>query len=155
MYHFGYGSNLNLEFLRGYCPGAQFVMRAYLPNYEVQFRFWSERRKGGREVVGEDSLGEGEVIGGGDLDVEVGAGDDGDGVAQVLDGLGVVGDVKAVSLGRRVGIDDELAAEDLRGLGAPQVAAVHGLDDPPLGVCLLQGAVDGVGQDGRPGDGYA
>ncbi len=51
MYHFGYGSNLNLEFLRGYCPGAQFVMRAYLPNYEVQFRFWSERRKGGISTI--------------------------------------------------------------------------------------------------------
>jgi len=51
MYHFGYGSNLNLEFLRGYCPGAQFVMRAYLPNYEVQFRFWSERRQGGISTI--------------------------------------------------------------------------------------------------------
>ncbi len=51
MRHFGYGSNLNTEFLRGYCPGAEFVMRAYLPNYEVQFRFWSERRQGGISTI--------------------------------------------------------------------------------------------------------
>ena len=46
MLHFGYSSNLNLGFLRQYCPSARFVMRAYLPNYEVQFRFWSKRRQG-------------------------------------------------------------------------------------------------------------
>jgi len=51
MRHFGYGSNLNMEFLRGYCPGAEFVMKAYLPNYEVQFRFWSERRQGGISTI--------------------------------------------------------------------------------------------------------
>lgn len=51
MHHFGYGSNLNMEFLRGYCPGAQFVMKAHLPNYEVQFRFWSERRQGGISTI--------------------------------------------------------------------------------------------------------
>ena len=47
MYHFGYGSNLNLEFLHQYLPSASFVMKAYLPNYEVQFRFWSKKRQGG------------------------------------------------------------------------------------------------------------
>ena len=51
MHHFGYGSNLNMEFLRSYCPSAEFVMRAYLPNYEVQFRFWSERRQGGISTI--------------------------------------------------------------------------------------------------------
>ncbi len=51
MHHFGYGSNLNTGFLRSYCPGAEFVMRAYLPNYEVQFRFWSERRQGGISTI--------------------------------------------------------------------------------------------------------
>jgi len=49
--HFGYGSNLNIGFLRQYCPGARFVMRAYLPNYEVQFRFWSKRRQGGISTI--------------------------------------------------------------------------------------------------------
>ncbi|MFW6109487.1 MAG: gamma-glutamylcyclotransferase family protein [archaeon] len=47
MYHFGYGSNLNMAFLREYVPSAEFVMVAYLPNYEVQFRFWSKKRQGG------------------------------------------------------------------------------------------------------------
>ena len=47
MYHFGYGSNLNQEFLKQYLPSARFVMKAYLPNYEVQFRFWSKKRQGG------------------------------------------------------------------------------------------------------------
>lgn len=46
-YYFGYGSNLNQEFLRQYCPSAEFVMKAFLPNYEVQFRFWSKKRNGG------------------------------------------------------------------------------------------------------------
>ena len=47
MFHFGYGSNLNLEFLHQYLPSARFIMKAYLPNYEVQFRFWSKKRQGG------------------------------------------------------------------------------------------------------------
>lgn len=47
MFHFGYGSNLNQGFLREYVPSAEFVMKAYLPNFEVQFRFWSKRRQGG------------------------------------------------------------------------------------------------------------
>lgn len=51
MLHFGYGSNLNLGFLRQYCPGARFVMKAYLPNFEVQFRFWSKRRQGGISTI--------------------------------------------------------------------------------------------------------
>ena len=51
MFHFGYGSNLNQGFLRQYCPSAEFVMKAYLPNYEVQFRFWSKRRLGGISTI--------------------------------------------------------------------------------------------------------
>ncbi|MCW4048249.1 MAG: gamma-glutamylcyclotransferase [Candidatus Bathyarchaeota archaeon] len=51
MYHFGYGSNLNLDFLRKYCPSAEFVKKAYLPNFEVQFRFWSEKRQGGISTI--------------------------------------------------------------------------------------------------------
>lgn len=47
MYHFGYGSNLNQDFLHEYVPSVEFVMRAYLPNFEVQFRFWSKKRHGG------------------------------------------------------------------------------------------------------------
>ena len=51
MYHFGYGSNLNLEFIREYCPSSEFIMRAYLPNFEVQFRFWSKKRQGGISTI--------------------------------------------------------------------------------------------------------
>ena len=51
MYHFGYGSNLNIEFLRQYVPSAKFVQRAYLPNFEIQFRFWSKKRKGGISTI--------------------------------------------------------------------------------------------------------
>lgn len=47
MYHFAYGSNLNLNFLNQYVPSAEYVMKAYLPNFEVQFRFWSKKRQGG------------------------------------------------------------------------------------------------------------
>lgn len=47
MYHFAYGSNLNLDFLLQYVPSAEYVMKAYLPNFEVQFRFWSKKRQGG------------------------------------------------------------------------------------------------------------
>jgi len=47
MFHFGYGSNLNQGFLHEYVSSAEFVMKAYLPNYEVQFRFWSKKRQGG------------------------------------------------------------------------------------------------------------
>ena len=51
MYHFGYGSNSNPEFLRQYCPSAKFVMKAFLPNFEVQFRFWSKKRNGGISTI--------------------------------------------------------------------------------------------------------
>ncbi len=43
MYHFGYGSNLSIEFVKKeLIPDAEFVMKAYLPNFEVRFPFWSE-----------------------------------------------------------------------------------------------------------------
>jgi gamma-glutamylcyclotransferase len=47
MYHFAYGSNLSSKFLRRHCPNAEFVMRATLPNFRVEFRFYSESRNGG------------------------------------------------------------------------------------------------------------
>lgn len=47
VWHFGYGSNLSSDFLLQYCPNLEFVMRADLPNYEVQFRYYSENRQGG------------------------------------------------------------------------------------------------------------
>ena len=48
MYHFGYGSNLRASFVKEkLLPSAKFVMKGYLPNYEVQWREWSEAYMGG------------------------------------------------------------------------------------------------------------
>ncbi|CAB1055484.1 hypothetical protein D1BOALGB6SA_217 [Olavius sp. associated proteobacterium Delta 1] len=47
MYHFGYGSNLQLDFLKTLLPSAEFVMKGYLLNHEVQFSFWSQKKQGG------------------------------------------------------------------------------------------------------------
>lgn len=47
MYHFGYGSNLKHEFVRTLLPGAKFAMKGYLPNYEIQFSFWSKIKQAG------------------------------------------------------------------------------------------------------------
>ncbi len=47
MLHFGYGSNLQMSFLKDLLPNAKFRMKAYLPNYEVQFNFWSKTQKAG------------------------------------------------------------------------------------------------------------
>jgi hypothetical protein len=48
MFHFGYGSNLNIDFVREYLiPDVKFVMKGYLPNFEVRFPFWSEEKQGG------------------------------------------------------------------------------------------------------------
>ncbi|UCE39898.1 MAG: membrane dipeptidase [Candidatus Aminicenantes bacterium] len=47
VYHFGYGSNLSTKFLRQSCPNVKPVMKAYLPNFRVEFRFYSKTREGG------------------------------------------------------------------------------------------------------------
>jgi gamma-glutamylcyclotransferase (GGCT)/AIG2-like uncharacterized protein YtfP len=47
MYHFGYGSNLQFDFLKTLLPGAKFTMKGYLPNYEIQFNFWSKKKQAG------------------------------------------------------------------------------------------------------------
>ena len=48
MYHFGYGSNLNASFVKDkLLPSAKYVLKGYLPNYEVQFRLWSDVYGGG------------------------------------------------------------------------------------------------------------
>jgi len=51
MYHYAYGSNLSPTFLKGYCPGAKFIMKAYLPNFRIEFRFYSQKRKGGISTI--------------------------------------------------------------------------------------------------------
>lgn len=47
MRYFAYGSNMSTEFIREYCPSARFIMRAKLPNFNVQFRYQSEEFGGG------------------------------------------------------------------------------------------------------------
>ncbi len=48
MFHFGYGSNLSIDFVKEHLiPNAKFVMKGYLPNFEVQFPFWSEEDQAG------------------------------------------------------------------------------------------------------------
>ena len=47
MYHFGYGSNLQFDFVKTILPSAKFAMKGYLPNYEIQFSFWSKNKQGG------------------------------------------------------------------------------------------------------------
>lgn len=51
MYYFGYGSNLRVAFLKEMLPSAAFVMKGYLPNYEVQWRAWSDAYKGGTSSI--------------------------------------------------------------------------------------------------------
>jgi gamma-glutamylcyclotransferase (GGCT)/AIG2-like uncharacterized protein YtfP len=48
MYHFGYGSNLSIKCVHEeLIPGAKFVMKGFLPNFEVSWPFWSEEEQGG------------------------------------------------------------------------------------------------------------
>ncbi len=47
MYYYAYGSNLSTRYVRKYCPSAVFVMKADLPNFQVEFRHYSENRQGG------------------------------------------------------------------------------------------------------------
>ncbi len=47
MYHLGYGANLSTAYTQRMFPSAEFVMKAFIPNYSVQFQYWSKRRNGG------------------------------------------------------------------------------------------------------------
>jgi gamma-glutamylcyclotransferase len=47
MFYFAYGSNLSSNFIRDYTPSAAFVMKADLPNYQVEFRHYSKDFSGG------------------------------------------------------------------------------------------------------------
>jgi gamma-glutamylcyclotransferase (GGCT)/AIG2-like uncharacterized protein YtfP len=47
MYYYAYGSNLSSRYLMHVCPSATFVMKADLPNFQVEFRHYSEKRQGG------------------------------------------------------------------------------------------------------------
>ncbi len=51
MYYFGYGSNLRAAFVTELLPTSKLVMKAYLPNYEVQWPAWSEKYGGGTSGI--------------------------------------------------------------------------------------------------------
>lgn len=51
MYYYAYGSNLSTKYIRDYCPSAQFVMRAQLPNYQIEFRRFSTDLQGGISTI--------------------------------------------------------------------------------------------------------
>jgi hypothetical protein len=91
---------------------------------------------------------------GGDFEVHGGRGDDRDRVTEAFDELGVVGGGLLAAAG--VGIDQKLPAENLRGLGFPEVVAGDGFGDGSVCIGLtasgpFEGAGDGGGQDGGPG----
>ena len=45
--HFGYGSNMSEAYMKQYTPSLKYVMNAQLPNFEIQFRKYSEDMGGG------------------------------------------------------------------------------------------------------------
>jgi hypothetical protein len=48
VYYVGYGSNLNVQMTTTeLLPNGRFLQRAYIPNYQVQFRKWSNNSRGG------------------------------------------------------------------------------------------------------------
>ncbi|EPJ45101.1 MAG: hypothetical protein OFPII_30210 [Osedax symbiont Rs1] len=47
MLHFAYGSNLKIEFLKTILPNAKYVMKACIPNSEIQYSFWSKTQQAG------------------------------------------------------------------------------------------------------------
>ena len=49
--NFAYGSNTASRYLRGYCPGAEPLMRAVLPNFWIEFRRYSTDLQGGISTI--------------------------------------------------------------------------------------------------------
>jgi len=45
--HFGYGSNMSEAYMKQYTPSLKYVMNAQLPNFEIQFRKYSDNMQGG------------------------------------------------------------------------------------------------------------
>lgn len=45
--HFGYGSNMSEAYMKQYTPGLKYLMNAQLPNFEIQFRKYSDNMQGG------------------------------------------------------------------------------------------------------------
>ena len=45
--HFGYGSNMSEAYMKQFTPSLKYVMNAQLPNFEIQFRKYSDDMGGG------------------------------------------------------------------------------------------------------------
>jgi gamma-glutamylcyclotransferase (GGCT)/AIG2-like uncharacterized protein YtfP len=45
--HFGYGSNMSEAYMKQFTPSLDYVMNAQLPNFEIQFRKYSQDMGGG------------------------------------------------------------------------------------------------------------
>jgi gamma-glutamylcyclotransferase (GGCT)/AIG2-like uncharacterized protein YtfP len=45
--HFGYGSNMSEAYMKQFTPSLNYVMNAQLPNFEIQFRKYSQDMGGG------------------------------------------------------------------------------------------------------------
>ncbi len=106
----------------------------------------------GLGALGQVELGEGEVAGLGDFEVDVGTGDDGNRVAGALDDGGFVGADEAVGGGLGEGALEEAAAEALGSLGEDHEFAGDGRgDDGSVGgaLDLLDGVDGGQADDGR------
>ena len=67
-------------------------------------------------------------------------------MGELLDGLGIVGDVEAAGLDAGVGATDEVAGKDLRCLHGPEARAVEGAEAGVVAV-FLDGVRDAVGQN--------
>ncbi len=51
MLYFAYGSNLSTKYVHNYTPSAVFLMRAFLPNFHIEFRRYSDNLKGGISTI--------------------------------------------------------------------------------------------------------
>lgn len=67
-------------------------------------------------------------------------------MGELLDGLGIVGDMEAADLDAGVGATDEVAGKDLRRLHGPEARAVEGAEAGVVAV-LFDGVRDAVGQN--------
>jgi len=65
--YFAYGSNLSTKYVRNYTPSAVFIQRAFLPNFHLEFRRYSDNLKGGISTIIEAP---GEMVHGVIYDVE-------------------------------------------------------------------------------------
>jgi hypothetical protein len=97
-------------------------------------------------VSGEEELEVGEVGGRGELGVGLGVFEEGDGVVEALDGLGIVGDTELFLGDAGVSAVDEFAGEDLRGFHGPEAVTVEGFE-AGVGAVFFDGVGHAMGEN--------